>query len=62
MLPKGNILYGFQFLKKKNATSGIVFNSVGVNGLLMLTFKISVAAGRVKAGKSGCSYDFTGNK
>lgn len=27
----GNVLYGFQFLKS-NATSGVVFNSVGVNG------------------------------
>ena len=28
---KGNVLYGFRFLKK-NADSGVVFNSVGVNG------------------------------
>ncbi|MDV3927169.1 peptidoglycan-binding protein [Elizabethkingia anophelis] len=34
---KGNILYGFQFLKK-NATSGIVFNSVGVNGATYADF------------------------
>lgn len=34
---KGNILYGFQFLKK-NATSGIVFNGVGVNGATYADF------------------------
>lgn len=34
---KGNILYGFQFLKK-NAASGIVFNSVGVNGATYADF------------------------
>ncbi|KUG10932.1 peptidoglycan-binding protein [Elizabethkingia sp. HvH-WGS333] len=34
---KGNILYGFQFLKK-NASSGIVFNSVGVNGATYADF------------------------
>lgn len=34
---KGNVLYGFQFLKK-NAASGIIFNSVGVNGATYADF------------------------
>ena len=34
---KENIFYGFEFLKK-NATSGVVFNSIGVNGATFSDF------------------------